>query len=461
MSELEQLKADYEAIKDTALNDYKRFLRFQSISSEPAFKEQVTECADWVVKFLQECGFEVEVWRSSKDPSRHPVIFASHMKAGATQPVLLIYNHYDVQPVDPLELWESPPFEPSIKNNQIYARGAQDNKGQCFYVLLALKALLKKNGALPINVKLCIEGEEETGSFALAQLLAEKKEMLRADYIAVVDLGMPNSHTPAITLGIRGIVTMDLMLEGSTSDLHSGSHGGLAYNPIHALVKLLSMARDAEGKIAIPGFYDQVKPLQESEKAKINMQFDAQQYEKAFGQPATGGEHQLPHLERNWLRPTLEVNGIHGGYTGTGFKTVIPAKAFAKISCRLVPNQEPEQVGKLVADFFEKNAPKGCKVTVHLHEGGGKPGRANSDSPIVKAYAQASQEVFGCPCEYIYSGATIPIATALAETSESDLLLVGLGLAEDAIHAPNEHFGLDRIQKGFLIISRMLQLLKK
>jgi acetylornithine deacetylase/succinyl-diaminopimelate desuccinylase-like protein len=328
-----------------------------------------------------------------------------------------------------------------------------------FLCAFSLADAAKEYGRLPFNVKLCVEGEEECASIALGQLLAEKKEALQADYTAVIDLGMHNRSTPAITLGIRGILALDLELEGTRTDLHSGSHGGLAYNPIHALTQLLSLARDSTGKITIPGFYDAVKPLPESQKAKLNLQFDAQEYEDSFGQPATGGEQALPPLERNWLRPTLEVNGIHGGYTGAGFKTVIPAKAYAKISCRLVPDQDPQKIGSLVANFFETHAPKGCKVTVHLHEGQGKPGRSNINSPIVKAYAAASQEVYGTPCAYLYSGASIPIATALSETAGSELLLVGLGLPDDAIHAPNEHFGLDRIQNGFLIISRLLQLL--
>ena len=458
--EIDRLKEEYAAIKEAALEEYYTFLQFKSVSSEPSFKEQVEACAAWLSDYLRKIGFSVEIWRSKKDPNSHPVIFATHLKAGPEQPVLLLYNHYDVQPVDPLELWHSPPFQPVVKENQVYARGAQDNKGQCFYVLLALKQMIETQGNLPINIKLCIEGEEECGSLALAHLLVDHQQELKADYLTVVDLNMQDSKTPAATLGVRGITTMDLLVEGSKMDLHSGSHGGLAFNPIHALIEILAKVRNEQGKIAIPGFYDDVAPLTAQERAKLDLHFDEEKYANNFNQPATGGEKEFSPLERNWLRPTIEVNGIGGGYGGAGFKTVIPAKAFAKLSCRIVPHQDPQKIGQLVASFLEKQAPAGVHVKVHLHGGGGRPGRSKSDSPALQAYAEACREVFGVECAYIYSGASIPIATALAEAAGSDLLLIGLGLDTDEIHAPNEHFGLDRIEKGFLVISRMVQLLR-
>jgi acetylornithine deacetylase/succinyl-diaminopimelate desuccinylase-like protein len=453
---IEQLKKQYASIKDKALKDYYKFLQFETISSEPVFKEAMHRCVKWLAEYLTNLEFDVEIWPTQG----HPVIFASHLKAGKEQPTLLIYNHYDVQPVDPLELWSTPPFDPQIKEDQVYARGAQDNKGQCFYVLLALKTVIEEKGSLPINIKLCIEGEEECGSLGLSSILAEKKEKLNADYLAVVDLGLNDIKTPAVTLGIRGIVTMDVEVTGTETDLHSGSHGGVAYNPIHALVKLLSMTRDPNGKILIPGFYDDLIPISTADKSKINFNFDTEAYKKSFGQDATGGEQEYSPLERNWLRPTLEINGINGGYTGEGFKTVIPSKAYAKVSCRLVPNQNPEKISHLVASFLESNAPAGCKVDVQVHKGAGMAARSNINSVAVKAYAAAYEEVFGTACEYIYSGASIPIATALSEASGSEIVLVGLGLPDDAIHAPNEHFGLDRIEKGFLVTRRVLDLLR-
>jgi acetylornithine deacetylase/succinyl-diaminopimelate desuccinylase-like protein len=235
----------------------------------------------------------------------------------------------------------------------------------------------------------------------------------------------------------------------------------MAFNPNHALIQLLSKVRDDSGKITIPGFYDDVIAISEEDKSKLSFNFDAKEYEKSFGAKPTGGERTLHPLERKWLRPTLEINGIIGGYTGDGVKTVIPAKASAKITCRLVPYQEPEKIGKLVADFLEANAPEGTKATAHVHPGGGPSVRANINSPAVQAYAKAYQEVFGKPCQFTFSGASIPITAELAKASESEIVLVGMGLPDDCIHAPNEHFGLDRIEMGFLATARVLQLLKK
>ena len=453
--ELEKLRKFFTENKDKILQEYMTFLKFQSISSEPPFKEQVLACANWVVDYLKNIGFSVELWPTSG----HPVIYANYHEAGPQKPTLLIYNHYDVQPVDPLELWDSPPFEPTLKEGKIYARGAQDNKGQCFYVLLALKVLMELYGELPVNVKLCIEGEEECASSGLADILADRRTELKANYLAIVDLGLRRPDLPAITLGLRGIITMDVEVTGSTTDLHSGSHGGLAFNPIHALVRLLATLRDSSGRVNVPGFYEDIAPLTKSEKAEISLDFDPKEYEKTFGAKPTGGEREYQPLERNWLRPSLEINGIRGGYSGDGFKTVIAAKAFAKISCRLVPNQIPEKVGKLVAQFIESHAPEGTKAKVDLHKGSGRALHASVNSKIVKAFSHAYQEIFKVPCEFIYSGASIPIVTELAAACGGEIVLVGLGLPTDCIHAPNEHFSFDRIEKGFLSIARALQLL--
>ncbi|MBA3815119.1 MAG: dipeptidase [Parachlamydiaceae bacterium] len=456
VAELNVLQEAFERNKKSAFKDYYTFLKFQSISSEPVYKEQVLACADWVADYLKPIGFEVEKWQTSG----HPTIFANYNLAGPEQPTLLIYNHYDVQPVDPLELWKTPPFQPTLRNGQVFARGAQDNKGQCFYVLFALKTLMELYGKFPINIKLCIEGEEECGSAGLSGILAQKKSELKADYLAIVDLDFPKPNKPVVTLGIRGMVAMDVEITGSRTDLHSGSHGGLAYNPIHALTELLSKVRDSSGKITIPGFYDEVKAVSSEEKKHIRSNFDPDDYFATFGTKATGGEQDFSPLERNWIRPTFEINGINGGYSGAGFKTIIPAKASAKVSCRLVPNQEPQKIGKLVAEYLESHAPEGTKVKVHVHQGGGNAVRSNIHSKAVKAFADAYGEIFQVPCEYVYSGASIPIIAKLAATSGAEVAMVGLGLPDDGIHAPNEHFGLDRIENGFLSIARAIQLLK-
>jgi acetylornithine deacetylase/succinyl-diaminopimelate desuccinylase-like protein len=434
------------------LQDFLEFLAIPSISSESAYDKETEKCAHWVQNRLDKLGFKTELWKTEK----HPIIFAEKI-VDKNKPTLLIYNHYDVQPVDPLELWDSPPFEPKLIEGKVFARGAQDNKGQCFYVLEALRHLTERGKPLPINIKLCIEGEEECGSESLHKIIASKEQALQADYVAIVDLGIPGPDTPAVTLGTRGLITLDLEVRGAKSDLHSGSHGGLAYNPIFALAKILAEAKDESGKITIPGFYDDVEPFSDEDRKKISFDFKESEYKNNFGILPTGGETDLSPLERNWLRPTFEVNGISGGYTGDGFKTVIPAKAFAKISCRLVPGQSPAKIGELVKDYFEKKAPPGTQVAVHFHGEGGEAARSNPSSKGVAAFAHAYSEVFGTPCKYILEGASIPITPKLAKYSGGEPILVGLGLATDNIHAPNEHFSIDRLEKGAQMIIKAIE----
>lgn len=452
LKSLQELLAEQQS---TALEEYFTFLRFPSVSSETKHNGDVLACADWVVNYLKKLGFQTELWPTSG----HPTVFATNLEAGPEKPTLLIYNHYDVQPIDPLEEWLSQPFEPVVRAGEVFARGAQDNKGQCFYTLQALKILLKRDKKLPINIKLCIEGEEETGSMGLSQVIKHKQKELKADYLAIVDMGIRQPNSPAITLGLRGLIALDLIVQGSNTDLHSGSHGGLAYNPIHALVKILSTLRDASGKIAIPGFYEGVVALSDQERQQISLDFDESEYEKMFGSKASGGESAFSPWERAWTRPTIEINGITGGYSGSGFKTVIAAQASAKISCRLVPNQDPAKIGQLVANFLENQAPPGITVEVKMRPGGGKAVRAGQTSPVVSAFAQANQEVFQKPCEFIFEGASVPIVPELREASQSEVLMLGLGLPDDKIHAPNEHFGIDRLEKGALMMARAIELL--
>lgn len=284
----------------------------------------------------------------------------------------------------------------------------------------------------------------------------KKKAQLQADFLAVVDTGLHHPNIPAITLGMRGIVTFDVEVEGSKVDLHSGSHGGIVPNPIHALINLLASLHDSQGKITIPGFYDQVEELSLEERGLISFQFDPIEYEEQTGASPTGGEKNFSALERAWIRPTLEINGIHGGYTGKGFKTVIPAKAFAKISCRLVPNQKPAEIGELVSAYLRKNAPSGVQVTVHVHPGQGEACRASPTAPIIQCFSKAFEEVFRVPCQFIFGGGSIPITTELAKSCGGEVILLGLGLDTDQIHAPNEHFGIDRIEKGILVFARAI-----
>ena len=434
------------------LDNFFTFLRFQTISSSNDHKNSMIECSSWLRKFIENIGMKVEIWETAG----HPIVFANHMAAGPDKPTVLIYNHYDVQPVNPLEEWISPPFEPTIRDGEIFARGAQDNKGQCFGVLWALKTIMDRDGALPINIKLCIEGEEEIGSPGLSNILNDKSEALSADYLIVADVGIPSIDTPAVTLGARGIITMTITLQGSNGDLHSGTHGGMVYNPHHALVELLAKLRDSSGRIAIPGFYDDVASISEKERALISFDLDQENYKNAFGTAPSGGEKNFSPIESAWIRPTLEINGISGGHSGSGFKTVIPCKVEAKLSCRLVPNQDPDTIGKLVSKFLEDNLPDDITMEIIVHPGVGDPIRTKPDSSIVHAAANAYEEVFKKKCIFVYDGGSVPISSKLAKASNSDVVMMGLGLPDDNIHAPNEHFGAERLEMVAQVFTSLL-----
>lgn len=443
----------YASKREAILADFFTFLRFASISSEMRYQKDLHDCLDWLKHYLESMPFKIEVWQTEG----HPVLFASYTEAGPDKPTLLIYNHYDVQPVDPLDEWQSAPFEPTIREGQIYARGAQDNKGQCFFVIQALKALFERHKCLPINIKLCIEGEEEIGSPGLSRIVDQRKDQLAADYLLVVDVGISSMESPAVNLGVRGIVALDVSCTGSKTDMHSGLNGGLVYNPIHALVEILAKLRDAQGKITVPHFYDEVIIPSSEELKAYTMRFDLEQYRKDFGAEPTGGEQILSPLERVWVRPTVEINGINGGYTGDGFKTVIPARASAKISCRLVPDQDPFVIGERVRKFLIAQAPPGITVSATLLPGTGAAVRADPSSPLVQALEEAYTEVFNRPCARVLDGGSIPVAAKLQQVTGAQILLVGLGLPGDRIHAPNEHFGLDRLEKGYRIIAEAIE----
>ena len=368
MSTTATLKELYAKDKESNLKDYFTFLRFKSIATDPAFQEDVERCADWLASYLKKCGLQVEKW----DTGRAPTLFAQDLRAGPDKETLLIYCHYDVQPVDPLYEWITPPFEPTIRDGEVFARGAADNKGQCFYTALALKTLLKNRDRLPVNIKFLIEGEEESGSVGLSQIIPSKKEALKADYLVIVDSGVESLDTPSITLGARGLVCFQISLKEASFDLHSGMAGGLAYNPNRAMVELLSKLHDSEGKVTVPNFYDSVIPISEHEKKEITFDFDHKGFFKMFGFKPTGMEKGVSEYEASWIRPTLEINGMWGGYTGAGFKTVIPAKAYAKISCRLVPNQDPETITAQVKDFLQKLTPANMKLEIETIPGNGK-----------------------------------------------------------------------------------------
>lgn len=452
---LKQFEEYFSENESEILETYFQFLRFKSISSEESFQKETRECAAWLMDRIREIGLDVELWETPGAPS----IFAQNLKAGPQKPTLLIYNHYDVQPVDPLDLWRTPPFEPAKIDGVIHARGAQDNKGQCMYVFHALKAMLSGGGRLPINIKWIIEGEEECGSHGLAKILPERKSQLRADYLVVPDSGIKSPDAPSVGLGARGIATMDVTVVGSSIDLHSGTHGGRAYNPLHALAEVIAKLHDSDGRVTVPGFYDDVKELSPEEKELVDFSFNPESYYQTFALKATGGEKAYSPVERSTIRPTVEVNGMWGGYTGEGFKTVIPAAAHAKVSCRFVPNQDPQKLGEKVARYIESLAPAGIAISVSMRPGYGKAVRASPESQIVKAFAEGYSAVFGKPCKLTFEGGSIPIIAELAAASDSEVVFMGMGLESDLIHAPNEHFGWDRFKRGFLIFTKTLSLL--
>lgn len=450
---LEFYDQDFESNKEKIFDDFFHYLRFKSISTQPTFKSEILACANWLEKYLEDLDFKVDIWQTPG----HPTLFAQNLKAGPTKPTLLIYLHYDVQPVDPINLWQTPPFEPTIRNNKIYARGACDNKGQAFYTITALKAILKKHSHYPVNLKILIEGEEESGSKGLQKIIKSKKSEVAADYLLIVDTNIPSEDSPTVNLGCRGISTAEITLQGSTTDLHSGLYGGVAYNPIRALCEIFSEFYDRTGKVTIPGFYDSIRKLSPKQKKELYLDFDGKAFEKEVGAKAIGGERRLPPQERIGLRPTFEINGIWGGYTEEGFKTVIPALAHAKVSMRLVPDQDPAKIFKQFEEHLRSLVPDGFKLTVtKLHD----PAPAfwgDFDSKIAEISAWAFTTVFKKKCKKYMGGGSLPIAHLLQKVSKTDAVGIGVGLSSDLIHAPNEHFSIDRFKKGYLVITQLLE----
>lgn len=447
---LEELKTWYQVHHPRVLKDFFKFLSFPSISTDPNYARPSRETAIWLSEYLREIGLEATLWETSG----LPVVFAS-LEVERKGPTLLIYHHYDVQPVDPLELWKSSPFAPEVREGQVFARGAADNKGQCFYSITAIKAFLQLAQEIGVNIKLFIEGEEESGGKGTAEVLQQKKGELKADHLLVVDFDMPAPNVPAITLGMRGIMTFQVECRNGVGDLHSGVHGGIALNPNRVLATILGSFWDDHGRVTIPSFYEDVASLSPQELSHIEMSFNQAEYEKQFGVKAFCGEKGFSLKESNSLRPTLEINGMCGGYTGPGFKTVIPAKAFAKISCRLVPHQDPEKIKRGIAEYLKEKTPSGIDLKIEW-DPGAFAYRSSLGSSIVTLVGDSYREVFNAPCQNILCGASVPIVSELAKVSGAEVAMIGLGLPSDDIHAPNEHFGLDRFELGFLTMGRIL-----
>jgi len=424
-------------------------LRIPSVSADPAFQQNVKACAEFLATHFKQIGFdEVCIYPTAG----HPIVYAEKIIDPAL-PTVLVYGHYDVQPADPLELWHSPAFEPVIKTTEIhpegaiFARGACDDKGQFFMHVKALEAMLKSQ-ELPCNVKLMIEGEEEIGSPNLAIFVKENKAKLKADIILVSDTGMLANDVPSITTGLRGLSYVEVEVTGPNRDLHSGLYGGCVANPINILTQMIASLHDENNHITIPGFYDKVQELSPEDRAEMaKAPYSEETYCKALDLKATHGEAGYSTMERGSIRPTLDVNGIWGGYTGEGAKTVIASKAFAKISMRLVPDQDPEEITRLFQDHFEKIAPNSVRVKVLPHHGG-EPVVTPTDSFAYDAAARAYEKTFGKRPIPVRSGGSIPIIAMFEKELGLKTILMGFGLDSDAIHSPNEHYGLFNFYKG-------------
>lgn len=438
-----------EQNKQRFLDELFSLLRIPSVSADPKYKDDVAKTAEAVKASLTAAGADnAEII----DTGGHPVVYAEKI-IDPTLPTVLVYGHYDVQPPDPLELWTTPPFEPTIKKTDIhpdgaiFARGSCDDKGQMFMHVKSLEVMLKTQ-TLPCNVKFMIEGEEEVGSANLGSFLKKNTEKLKADVILISDTSIIANDTPSIDVGLRGLAYMEVEVTGPNRDLHSGVYGGAVANPVNVLCRMIASLHDENYHITIPGFYNNVTELSAAERAELNRApFDVDAYKKDLDIDDIMGEKGYTTLERTGTRPTLDVNGIWGGYTGEGAKTVLPSKAYAKISMRLVPNQTSEEISNLFAAHFEKIAPKGVKVKVSHHHGG-EPVVVSTSSKAYLAAASAMEETYGKTPIPTRGGGSIPIVALFKSVLGLDSVLFGFGLDSDALHSPNEHYGVFNYFKG-------------
>jgi len=431
------------ANKDRFLNELLDLLRIPSVSADPKYKADVFKTADAVKDRLIAAGADnVEACQTAG----YPIVYGEKI-INTSLPTVLVYGHYDVQPPDPLSLWTSPPFEPVIKNDKIYARGACDDKGQMYMHVKAFESMMKTN-TLPCNVKFMIEGEEEVGSNNLGIFVKANKEKLKADVVLISDTSIIDNKVPSITVGLRGLSYMEVEVTGPNRDLHSGVYGGAVANPINVLADMISSMKDKNGKIMIPGFYKDVELVSKKERAEMaKAPFNKKAYMKELGVTELKGEKGYTPNEQTSIRPTLELNGIWGGYIGEGAKTVLPSKAFAKISMRLVPNQSSEKISKLFDKHFQKIAPKSVKVKVSYHHGG-EPVVTPTDSIAYQAASRAMQDTFGKKPIPVRTGGSIPIVALFAKELKLKSVLMGFGLDSDNIHSPDEHFGVFNYFKG-------------
>lgn len=437
-----------EAGRDRFIADLKEWLAIPSVSGDPAYATEVRRSAGWLADYLRGQGFPtVEIW----DTPGLPAVYAEWPAADPSAPTVLVYGHHDVQPVEPLSEWDTAPFEPVEKDGRLIGRGASDDKGQVFFHTLGIRAALAASGAdaPPVTVKLLVEGEEESGSVHFAGLLRDRRDRLGCDAIVISDTTMWAADVPSMCTGMRGLTEAEVTLRGPSSDLHSGSFGGAVPNPLHAMATLMAALHDADGRVTLPGFYDDVVPLTDEERALFaKLPFDeAEWLRTAGGSRAAYGEKGYTTLERVWARPTAEINGMWGGHTGPGGKTIVPREAHAKISFRLVAGQDPAKVQQAFRDWVAANTPYGVEAEVHIPGGGVRPCFSPIDSPGVTAARRAMERAFGREVLFTREGGSGPEAD-LADVLDAPLIFVAVGLDDDRIHAPNEKVEVSLLLKG-------------
>lgn len=435
------------------LEELKDYIRIPSISTDPDYKGDVLRAAEFLVGKMREAGLQAE----KIDTAGHPLVYGEWLGAPG-KPTVLFYGHYDVQPVDPIELWRHPPFEPAVEGDKLVARGATDDKGQSYTHVKAAGAMLAERGKLPVNVKFLVEGEEEAGGQAIDEYVRrDGGKRLAADCVVISDTSLYAPGQPSLIYGLKGLCYMELKVTGPNRDLHSGTFGGAVWNPLNALCYIIDRLRDAKtGKVLIPGFYDAVRPLAAWEREEFaKLPFDEDAYREELGVKALFGEEGYSTRERTWARPTCDVNGIFGGYMGKGAKTVLPSWGGAKVSMRLVPDQEPKKIAEMFTAYVQAIAPQGVTVEVtELH--GADPVVVEAEGPVVDAAMDAMEEVWGARPVRVREGGSIPIVSTFAAVLKCPVLLLGFGLADDGLHSPNEKFNISHFYKGIRSVARLL-----
>ena len=441
----ERLLGFLRDLQATVLSELVEFAAIPSVSTDPARASDVQAAASWVAGKLAAAGrFSVRTIPTS----RNPVVYGEWLGAPGKL-TALVYGHYDVQPVDPVEKWRTPPFTPSVRDGRLYARGVSDDKGPMLIPIKVAEAFFAVAGALPINIKCMFEGEEEIGSPSLDSFIAEHKELLAADVVLSADGAMWRIDEPSLTVSSRGLVGLEITLTAASKDLHSGRHGGSVANPLHAIAQLIASLHEPNGRVAVAGFYDLVRELTRSERAAIaTLPFDERRYLAEVGAPAPFGEPGYSTLERQWTRPTLEVNGMWGGYQGPGEKTVIPSEAHAKITCRLVPDQDPDEIMTLVRRHLEAHLPPGSRLSISLGDHGARPAHIDADHFALKAADAALREVYGVQPLVVRSGGTVPISELFQRHMGLSTVFFSFSTADEDYHAPNEFFRIHRLNEG-------------